>query len=202
MTSTKIVLTGGPAAGKSEAINYLRKQFTSRGYRVITLHETATDMILDGLIPNETLISFDFQNSLFEMQLFRENLYEKAMKCMEKKKTLVICDRGIMDGKVFLKEGEFEEIMSRHGVDKPSLLKRYDAIFHLHTSASLGPDYYTLENNQARSEDWKTALEQDQALIDSWSPHPCHYEIAAQIHLEDKLHALDQAVLDFLEMNK
>ncbi len=202
MTFRKIALTGGPGAGKSEALEFLRDRFEKRGYRVILLRETATEMILAGLIPSKTIPVFSFQSRLFELQLFREQLYEHAAMNMDDENILLICDRGIMDGQVFLQKGEFEEIMRLHNTNKPFLLDRYDAIFHLQTAAALGQNYYSLENNQARSEDWKTALQQDEALYDSWADHPFHFVVEAKINMADKLEVLDQTILNYLESVK
>ncbi len=43
---TRIVLTGGPAAGKTTLISRILKEFKQEdGWRVITIPETATDLI-------------------------------------------------------------------------------------------------------------------------------------------------------------
>ena len=42
----KIVLTGGPAAGKTTLLSRILKEFKqAEGWRVITIPETATDLI-------------------------------------------------------------------------------------------------------------------------------------------------------------
>lgn len=40
----KIVLTGGPCAGKSTAMSWIQNSFTERGYKVLIVPETATDI--------------------------------------------------------------------------------------------------------------------------------------------------------------
>ena len=44
-TITKIVITGGPCAGKTTAMNKIQKAFTALGYSVIFIPETATELI-------------------------------------------------------------------------------------------------------------------------------------------------------------
>ena len=47
----KIVITGGPCAGKSTAMSWIRNAFTQRGYTVLIIPETATELITGGVAP-------------------------------------------------------------------------------------------------------------------------------------------------------
>ena len=42
---TKIVITGGPCAGKSTAMTWIQDHFTKLGYKVLFIAETATELI-------------------------------------------------------------------------------------------------------------------------------------------------------------
>lgn len=55
---TKIVLTGGPAAGKTTLVSRVLKEFKQEdGWRVITIPETATELISGfGIKPFATKI--------------------------------------------------------------------------------------------------------------------------------------------------
>lgn len=57
------------------------------------------------------------------------------------------------------------------------LLGRYDAVFHLVTAAQGAERFYTLDNNQARSESPVEARDVDERLVASWNGHPRHYII-------------------------
>ena len=46
---TKIVITGGPCAGKSTALTWIQAEYTKKGYSVIFVPESATELILAGL---------------------------------------------------------------------------------------------------------------------------------------------------------
>ena len=48
---TKIVITGGPCAGKSTAISWVQNAFTQMGYTVLFVPETATELITGGVAP-------------------------------------------------------------------------------------------------------------------------------------------------------
>jgi len=57
---TKIVITGGPCAGKSTAMSYIQSEFTKKGYAVLFVPETATELILGGIAPWTTKKTLDF----------------------------------------------------------------------------------------------------------------------------------------------
>ena len=48
----KIVITGGPCGGKSTAMSYIQNEFTKRGFTVLIVPETATELVLAGISPN------------------------------------------------------------------------------------------------------------------------------------------------------
>ena len=47
----KIVITGGPCAGKTTAMTWIQKEFEKKGYRVLFVPETATELITGGVAP-------------------------------------------------------------------------------------------------------------------------------------------------------
>ena len=51
MTISKIVITGGPCAGKTTAMSWVQNAFTQMGYRVLFVPETATELITGGVAP-------------------------------------------------------------------------------------------------------------------------------------------------------
>ena len=63
---TKIVLTGGPCAGKTTAMNWIQNNFVKQGYKVLFIQETATELITGGFTPWEARTNVDFQEILIE----------------------------------------------------------------------------------------------------------------------------------------
>jgi thymidylate kinase len=61
MSIEKIVITGGPCAGKSTALSRIQKELTQLGYKVLFVSESATEFITNGLTPWEYR---DFQHYL------------------------------------------------------------------------------------------------------------------------------------------
>ena len=51
MKITKIVVTGGPCAGKTTGLSWIQNAFAARGYRVLFVPETATELISNGVAP-------------------------------------------------------------------------------------------------------------------------------------------------------
>ena len=50
------------------------------GYKVISIPEVATEIRQNGFIhTNDTITKIDFQRAIFELQLFKENLYENII---------------------------------------------------------------------------------------------------------------------------
>ena len=77
----KIVLTGGPAAGKTTLISRILKEFKQdEGWRVITIPETATDLISGfGIKPFGGCMSMlQFQDFVIADQLHKEQIALKA----------------------------------------------------------------------------------------------------------------------------
>ena len=172
---TKIVLTGGPCAGKTTAMNWIQNFFTKQGYKVLFVPETATELITGGLTPWETKTNSDFQGILFDLQLEKERLFEEGAKKLPNDKVLVVCDRGILDNKAYMTERDFNYLLKSKRLSEIKLRDSYDAVFHLVTAAKGAKKYYNLDN-EARTENLEEAAKLDDNLIASWTGHP-HFRI-------------------------
>ena len=51
MEIRKIVITGGPCAGKTTAMSWIQNEFSKLGYTVLFVPETATELISGGVAP-------------------------------------------------------------------------------------------------------------------------------------------------------
>ena len=167
---TKIVLTGGPCAGKTTAMNWIQNNFVKQGYKVIFIPETATELITSGFAPWDTRTSVDFQEILLKLQLEKEKIYEEAAKKLPNDKILLVCDRGIMDNKAYMSKKEFNVLLKNNNLNEIKLRDSYDAVFHLVTAAKGAKDYYNLDN-EARTETIDEAARLDDALISAWTGH-------------------------------
>ena len=81
MSVTKIVLTGGPCAGKSTGLAIIKDRLTNLGYDVVILSEVATDVILSGVTPMN-ISPYDFQKLLAYIQIDRDKRYSEALESL------------------------------------------------------------------------------------------------------------------------
>ena len=82
MELTKIVITGGPCAGKSTAMSRIQDEFTRMGYTVLFVPETATELITGGVAPWTCGTNAEFQQCLLKLQLEKEAVFETAAQTM------------------------------------------------------------------------------------------------------------------------
>lgn len=189
----KIVITGGPCAGKTSALARLRGEFTARGFTVLTLPEAATELLEAGASPWGCRTPYDFQRAVLRLQLAREEIYEQAFSGMGER-ALLFCDRGAMDGKGYMPEGDFARLAAEEGTSEPRLLARYDAVFHLVSTAVDAPRFYTRENNALRFEPPERAAQVDRAILAAWSAHPRRSILDNSTDFEGKLRRLTAGV--------
>ena len=117
------VLTGGPCSGKTTALARLKKDLTNKGYKVFMIDEAATRIINSGISYKE-FGSYEFQSYIATTQLVNEALIEDAIRKYialpnSKDNIVIICDRGILDGKAYMdSDEEFAELMSSFGTSE------------------------------------------------------------------------------------
>lgn len=198
MDITKIVITGGPCAGKSTAMSWVQNAFKAMGYTVLFVPETATELITGGVAPWNCGTNADFQKCLFHMQLEKEKTFERAAKTMNTDKVLIVCDRGALDNKAYMSLEEFSEVLKDLKSDEVSLRDNYDAVFHLVTAAKGAESFYTTANNTARTETVEEARAIDDKLIAAWTGHPHLRVIDNATDFEDKMRRLIKEVSSFL----
>ena len=172
MEITKIVITGGPCAGKSKVLKRIHSEFTEKGYTVLTIAETATELINGGVSPATCASMAEFQILLLILQLQKETAFEKAAKGMGKNNILIVCDRGALDNKAYLTQKEFQDALKTADTTEFELCMRYDGVFHLMTTAKGLESEYSRDSNSARTETPMEALLLDDRLLDAWALHP------------------------------
>lgn len=174
----KIVLTGGPCAGKTTALVRIIEHFSSLGFKVFTIPEVPTIFSqsgMDYLTKNQQLF-YEGEKATLELQLaFEDRFMKMAEQCTEP--TIVVCDRGTMDISAYMKPEMWKEITSQLGTDSTQLRKRYDAVLHLVSAADGAEQYYTTATNATRYEQMneeglRIARELDKRVIKAWTGHP------------------------------
>ena len=187
---TRIVLTGGPAAGKTTLISRILHEFKHEdGWRVITIPETATELISGfGIRPFGGCMSMlAFQDFVIADQLHKEKLALHAAEVVEEPNILIIYDRAVMDDKAYISDEEFTATLAKFdGRTEADVLASYDAVLHLVTSAKGAEFAYNL-GNTARTESLEYAREMDDRTLRAWSGHPNLHIIDNSENFEDKI---------------
>ena len=110
---TKIVITGGPCAGKSTAMSWIQNAFAEKGYQVLFVPETATELITGGVAPWTCGENLDYQKCQMRLQLQKEEIFAQAARTMKADRVLIVCDRGALDNRAYMNEVEFACVLGK-----------------------------------------------------------------------------------------
>lgn len=197
---SRIVLTGGPCAGKSTAIARLRAHLLAHDVEVYCVPEAST-MLLDGGIrvkerPLEQMISF--QRGIVRVQLALEDAFVTFARSVGRKAVL-LCDRGVVDGAAYLPRQAWLDLLTSEGLDEVELReRRYDAVIHLVTAAHGVEGSYGTQGNATRYEDAVGARDVDDRLRNAWLGHPRLCIIGTHPDFEVKMTRVVRAVSDIV----
>lgn len=169
----KCVLTGGPCAGKTTALKCMQKHFTEKGFRVLTVSETATDLLSGGISPFN-MDNITFQYIVTSTMRFKESMMQLAAETVDEDNVLIICDRAQMDNTAYMTEEQLSALMQRMNTNIVEMRDGYDAVFHLETAALGDKKAYDSNflSNEARYESAREATETDHAILKGWTGHP------------------------------
>ena len=185
----RIVLTGGPAAGKTTLVSRILKEFKSEdGWKVLTIPETATELISGfGFGPFPNCMSMeDFQYYVIDDQLHKERLALRAAQAVPEEKVLILYDRAVLDDKAYVTDEVFAQVLGRFGLTEEQVLTHYDAVLHL-VSCAKGAEYAFNYGNAARYESIEDARELDDRTLRAWQGHHALYVIDNSVDFEDKI---------------
>lgn len=197
----KIVLTGGPCAGKTTALGYVSAELQKEGIEVIAVEEQATKLITSGKTP-KNMGSYEFHKLLFEQELKEETYILQQAEQMSCDRVVVLFDRGLLDNRAFVTQADFDRYSSIYGVNEDVLRNSYDAVFHLVTAANGAEEYYNLSNNPARSETLEEARKIDIETIAVWCGTNHLRIIDNSTCFEEKLKRLLKEIKAFLGIPK
>lgn len=174
----KIVLTGGPCAGKTTAMNYLAEKLSDYGFSVFRVPEAATMLITAGVNLGE-LARTDYkkylqvEEQMILDQLALEDILHRHASLCGREKSVILCDRGAMDILAYMEREYFDAVLASRGLTLTDLRDgRYDAIMHLVSAAVGAEEFYTLANNAARKETLEEARDAEKRTSGVWIGHP------------------------------
>ena len=169
----RIVLTGGPCAGKTSSLALIYEKFTALGFNVITVHEIATLFYEAGIRFNRENLSLllETYKNLLNYQIFTEETFLNIARSCDKP-SIIIYDRGVMDVSAYLSKEEWKGIIEELSLSAMTLRDtRYDYVFHLVTAANGAEQFYNHKNN-ARKENIEEARALDIKIMEAWVGHP------------------------------
>ena len=126
----RIVLTGGPCAGKTTALVRIIEHFSSLGFKVFTLPEVPTMFTQAGMnyLTDNPRFFYEGEKATLEIQLALEDKFMRmAQQCDQP--CIVVCDRGAMDISAYMQPEMWEKITRDVGTTTHHLRdERYDEL--------------------------------------------------------------------------
>jgi predicted ATPase len=155
----RIVLTGGPGAGKTAVLELVRQEFCAH----VQILPEAAGIIFGGGFPRTGSLEWrrSAQRAIYFVQRELEATAEAG------NSAVVLCDRGTVDGAAYWPGPE--SFWDSVGTTLKSELERYDAVIHLRTP-SIESGYNN--GNPLRTESPTAAAEIDARLLEIWKGHP------------------------------
>jgi predicted ATPase len=192
----RIVLTGGPCAGKSSSLTPLMEAAKREGFDVYCAPEAATMMFNCGFTfpsledPRAEERVLVFQKALFKLQLQLERSMT-LVAASTGRPSILVFDRGLLDGKAYMSDEAWRQLLhdvAHEGRDvvlmgadvtEDYILRRYDGVIHMVTAADGAETFYKHRettddqgNVVFRRENPAQAIEQDRRTQDCWASHP------------------------------
>lgn len=183
----RIVLTGGPGAGKTIISSAIAAGDARRYCRV---PEAATQ-VYNVLHTRWDLLDAAgrraVQRRIYQLQREQEEALARASPA----KTLLL-DRGTVDGAAYWPDGP-DDYWRALGTTAGAELARYDAVIWMQTGAALGV-YDRNASNPVRFESPDVAIASGDALRALWGAHPRLYAVDAYPTLAEKLAAVRRVI--------
>ncbi|CAB9497576.1 Histidine kinase [Seminavis robusta] len=189
----KFVLTGGPCGGKTTGLARVYYFLKERGFEVVNVAEAFTILASNGM-------SGDFfatqgmdvviQHTVMDVQMGLEDGVERILRARGRP-AVMMCDRGTMDGAAYMERKDWHALLKDRGTTETEIRdNRYNAVFHMVSAADGAEPHYTLENNQARTEDAEAARMMDRKTQKAWVGHSHLYVFDNSTDFERKLERL------------
>lgn len=159
----KIVLTGGPCAGKTTITQVISHVFREE----ITVLPESASMLFSAGFPrwSETCARKSTQKAIYHVQRELEACF--SIHFPEK---ILVLDRGTVDGAAYWPEGT-DEFFRALNTTITQELACYDFVLYLESASE--KDYLVhKKNNPNRFESWEEARKLDEETQKLWSQHP------------------------------
>jgi hypothetical protein len=158
--SRRIVLTGGPCAGKTAVLELARRHLC----RHVDVLPEAAGILFGGGFPRRDgeLACRSVQRAIYRVQVELE-----ALSLGNDALVSTICDRGTLDGLAYW-PGQRDDFFAELGTSMYEEMARYHAVIHLRVAE----DPASYRSTSIRLEGHREAREIDARLLEVWSQHP------------------------------
>jgi predicted ATPase len=186
-TAKRIVLTGGPGAGKTVVSRRIAEADPGR---FVLVPEAATQVYsaLQTRWDRLTLEGrYDVQRRIYRLQVEQENRL-----AAEHPDKILLLDRGTIDGAAYWPHGP-DDYWRDLGTTLDAELARYDRVIWMQTCAAVGA-YDGDASNTCRFEDADAAVASGNLLAMLWGGHPRLTRVDAFERLDNKVQAVRQLI--------
>jgi len=188
ISSRRIVLTGGPGAGKTVIAQHIIARFPEK---FVLVPEAATQ-VYAALQTRWDRLDLEGRRDV-QRQIYRLQLQQEDQLKSQHPDKIHLLDRGTIDGAAYWPEGPdayWQDLGTTHQAE----LARYDAVLWLQTAAALGI-YDGDASNTCRFEDPEAAIRSGQLLTQLWGTHPHLHKVDAYHNLGEKIAAVERALI-------
>ncbi len=113
----------------------------------------------------------EFAKKVIDYQLQKEKIAEDYAR-NHPEGFVIISDRSAIEPSAYVGTDKVRSILSQFGRKFEDVRDSYDLVLHLTTAAKGAEEFYTLENNAARSESAEDAIALDDRMLQVWEGHP------------------------------
>ena len=185
----RLVLTGGPGAGKS----VIARQVAADHPDVFVLVPESATHVYTTLNVRWHQLDLDGRRDV-QRRMYFHQLDQEARLQADHPDRVLLLDRGTVDGAAYWPDGPaafWPDVGTTHAAE----LARYDAVIWMQTGAALGL-YDGDASNSVRFEQPAEAVESGNALVKLWGDHPRLIQVAAFPKFEDKLAVVGAMLLE------
>jgi predicted ATPase len=176
----RIVLTGGPGAGKTAVLEMARRELCAD---VVVLKEAASILFRGGFPRADDIPA----RRAAQRAIYHVTSQLEQLELDRNRASALLCDRGTVDGAAYW-PGTTEDYFEALGTTREAEHARYHAVLHLRVPRDGNGYDFT---NPVRTESAAEAARIDAAIFDLWTGHPRRYVVE---NADDFAHKVERAL--------
>ncbi len=185
---TRIVVTGGPGAGKTAVLELASRTFCEH----VGIVPESAGVVFGGGFPR---LESETGRQAAQRAIFHIQRQLEAIADSDGQFSIVLCDRGTADGAAYW-PGPMDTYWSGVGTTREHELSRYSVVVHLRTP-SIHHGYN--HDNNLRTETADEAAAIDARIDEAWRDHPNRIVISSEVDFPTKaaraIEAISQSIL-------